>query len=87
MDMRPDVEIHIDTLAIDGVSERAAARAGEAIRRELARLIAAEPLAAGIGPQAIDHLDAGALPVPASAPPAALGRAVAGAVHGGLVRR
>jgi len=86
MDMRPDVEIHIDTLAIDGVSERDAARAGDAIQRELTRLIGAEPLPADMAPRAIDRLDAGALPVPTSAPPAAIGCAVAAAVHGGLVR-
>ncbi len=59
MDMRPDVEIHIDTLAIDGVSERDAARAGDAIQRELTRLIGAEPLPADMAPRAIDRLDAG----------------------------
>ena len=82
--MNRDVELRIEALAIDGVTETDAPIVGDALVRELVRLLespGARPrLAVG---RDIDRLDAGALQArPLS--PAALGAGIAHAVFRGL---
>lgn len=83
--MTRDVELHIDALIVDGVSQADGVRTGDAFSRELVRLLegaSASPVL--LQSQAIDRLDAGTVTSRAEHP-AALGTAVARAVHRGLV--
>jgi hypothetical protein len=84
-----NVRVRIERLVLDGVAVppggRAALRA--AVEGELARLLAE----GGLGGRwsqggAVPRLPGGAIAVPAGLDPALLGRRIAGAVYGGLVR-
>ena len=70
--MKPAVEVHIDALVLRGVTRSQAARVGEAIERELTRLIDS-------------GADPGMRPRPAGSPEA-LGAEIAGAIHGRVWR-
>lgn len=50
MGVRPAVTVVIDVLAVEGVTEEQAGAMGEAVRRELARLIDAGGLPTGAAP-------------------------------------
>ena len=83
--MRRDIEVDIDTLVVEGLSQADGVRAGDAFSRELVRLFegaSASPVLRN--GRAIDRLDAGAA-TSRIGQPGALGTAVARAVHRGLV--
>jgi hypothetical protein len=84
--MTRDVDLHVDALIVDGLSYADGVRVGDAFARELVRLLEV-PGASQIPmqSQAIDRLDAGAIPN-RTQHPTTLGTAVARAVHRGLVR-
>lgn len=84
--MRPtNVELHIEELVLHGFAPADRHRVGEAVERELARLLAEEgvpaALAKGFDAQ---HLDAGSFHVAADSRAEAVGAQVARAVYGGL---
>ena len=82
--MSRDVELRIEALVIDGVTETDAPFVGDALARELVRLLESP----GAGPiltagREIDRLDAGALQA-RPLTPAAFGAGIAHAVYRGL---
>ena len=85
MDMRPEVRVHIEELVLDGFAPGDRYRIGEAVERELARLLGAggPPGSLGRG-RALARLDAGAFEVTPDSSAAEIGSRVARAVHGGL---
>lgn len=52
MDLRPEVELHIDDLVLDGVPARDRAAVAEALRAELGRMIAERGLPPDLGRRA-----------------------------------
>jgi hypothetical protein len=83
--MSPAVELHIDALVLHGVPRSHAARVGEALERELTRLLEERGVpAAGAG----ETVAGGPARVKTSpeGSPEALGAEVAGAIHGRLWR-
>jgi hypothetical protein len=86
MDMRPEIELHVGTLVIDGVSEAAGARAGSALAQELTRLLEDAGLSSRLTADlTIDHLYAGTLPAGGGSS-SALGTDVARAVHHSMAK-
>ena len=82
-----EIELHIDTLLVEGVSQKDGIRAGDALGRELVRLLERSPVSGALAADRdVNRIDAGSIAEPATARPAALGRAVAHAVHQGLRR-
>jgi hypothetical protein len=78
---QPNIELHIEELVLHGVDPADRHRIGDAVERELARLLAERPIS---GQRDIEHLDAGTRRLPAHANAPAIGAQVARAVHGGL---
>ena len=70
--MKPAVEVHIDALVLRGVARSHAARVGDAVERELTRLVDSGG-------------DPGAKPCPVGSPEA-LGAEIASAIHGRVWR-
>ena len=75
------IELHIDELVIDGVSQADGIRTGDAFSRELMRLIERSPSPLFAHEQAVDRLDAGTFAAARSAQPSAIGVAAARAIH------
>jgi hypothetical protein len=83
MDMKPDVELHVDELLLRGFAPADGERIAAALRRQLATLLAESGIDSASERQ-IDRVDAGPLRVGPGASPAAIGRATAAAIHGAL---
>jgi hypothetical protein len=84
-----NLRVRIERLVLDGVAVPPSGRAAlcAAVEAELGRLLAE----GGLGGRwsqggAVPRLAGGAVAVPAGPDPALLGRRIAGAVYGGLVR-
>ncbi|MFT3769511.1 MAG: hypothetical protein QM820_29080 [Minicystis sp.] len=87
MTPRPSVDLHIDELVLDGFAPEGRRRIGDALERELMRLLQEQPLSAGIAAHdGMARLDAGTFTADPGASPEQIGAAVARAVHGGLQR-
>jgi hypothetical protein len=85
MDVKPDVELHIEELVLHGFSPHDRWRIADAVQRELARSIAEH----GIGAHhamAIPQLNAGTIRVAAPMRAHAIGAQVGRALHGALRR-
>jgi len=85
--MKPNIELHIEELVLHGLAPGERDRIGEAVRRELARLLAeqGEPPGLARGGE-VARLDGGSFVIAAEGKPDALGARVARAVYGGLNR-
>ena len=82
-----EIELQIDELVIDAASDADGIRAGDALRRELVRLLESSPAPSMFTrEQAIERLDAGVSTTAASASSSAIGVAVAQAIHRGFGR-
>ncbi len=81
------VELHIDELILDGFAPGDHSLVGEAVERELARLLAVQgvPPALSQGRE-VAWLDGGAFEVTPGSPAETTGVQVAKAVYGGLTR-
>lgn len=85
MEMKPDVELHIEELVLHGVSRSDARQVGVAVEAELSRMLAEQGLPSGLrGGAEIGVIDAGQVSLGAAARPETTGAAVAKAVYGGL---
>lgn len=84
---RPNVELHIEELALHGFPSGARHAIGDAVQRELARLIAERGLAPALAVTG-DHayLDGGAFHMVRDTAPDRIGVQVARAIYGGLCR-
>jgi hypothetical protein len=81
------VSLHIETLVLDGFMPGDRHRIGEAVQRELERLVSTLGLTPVVARQAdIPRLDGGAFQVAPSAKADAIGSQIAQAVYGGLIR-
>jgi hypothetical protein len=82
------IDVHIESLVLDGVAAANPEAVGAVVRRELARLLADSPdissLMSGLSRPA---LDGGAFTVPAGATAETIGAALARSLHHGLVGR
>jgi hypothetical protein len=76
-----EIELRIDELVIDGVSQTDGIRTGDAFSRELMRLIELSPSTLFAHEQDVDRLDAGTFATPRPAQPSAIGVAAAQAIH------
>lgn len=76
-----NVTIEIDTLVLEGVPAHQAGRVEDAIRGELARLIADRGLPDGLAARGDESLDAGTVAIRPDARPEALGRDLAAALY------
>ncbi|NPD27111.1 hypothetical protein [Corallococcus exiguus] len=77
------ISLHIDELVLHGVPPAHRVQVGEAVRQELARLLAQDGLPTGLS-GAVPRVDAGAVHVTPGAAPESLGTQVARAVYSGL---
>ena len=85
--MRPDVELHVEELVLHGFARRDRQAIGEALRGELARLIAERGLPAGLSAaDGAASLDGGAFRASPGQRPAEVGAAVANAIYGSTRR-
>jgi len=85
MEMKPDIELHIEELVLHGVSRSDARRVGVAVEAELGRMLAEQGLPSGLrGGAEIGALDAGQVSLGVTARPESTGTAVAKAVYGEL---
>ena len=73
------VTLHIDTLALPGLSQADAARAARAFEAELTALLERDGLPPGVRPQELERIDLGTLPAGAGSPEA-MGRELARAL-------
>lgn len=85
MEMKPDIELHIEELVLHGVSRSDARRVGAAVEAELGRMLTEHGLPSGLGHGGeIGAIDAGQVSLAGAARPESTGAAVARAVYGGL---
>jgi len=84
---KPPVHLHIEELVLHGFSPGDRLAIGDAVERELARIIA-EPGWRGFPDRslALERIDAGSFPVARGARAPAVGTSIARAVQGGLER-
>jgi hypothetical protein len=80
---RPRIELHIDELVLHGFNPADRRGIGDAVERELARLLAG-PSGVPMTPTGADRVDAGSFVHDAGAPPRQVGAQIAGAVHGAV---
>ena len=85
MDVTPtSVELHIDTLVLEGMSDGDAARIRYAMQRELGRLFTEQGVPeAWVDGEASQRIDEISFDVQRSATPVQLGKHVAEAIYGG----
>ena len=85
MGLTPDVRLRIEELVLDGFAPGDRYRIGEAVERELSRLLAERgvPSALAAGGEA-PRLDAGSFELAPGSGPEAIGSRVAATVYGGL---
>jgi ABC-type uncharacterized transport system YnjBCD ATPase subunit len=83
--VKPDIEIHIDELTLDGFDLRDSARIGQAVEAELARLFAlhAEPVSL-LKNINYSKLDAGTLTFTAGSKATSFGNQIASSVFKGI---
>ena len=83
MALKPQaMELHIDELILHGFPPDGRLSIGDAVERELGRLIAEQGLHGFAGGSVdIERLDGGAFQVAPGSPPKTIGAQVAGAVH------
>ena len=79
--MMREIELRIDELIIDGVSQADGIRTADAFSRELMRLIEMSPSTLFAHEQAVERLDAGTCAAARPAQPSAIGVAAAQAIH------
>jgi hypothetical protein len=79
------VEIEVRELVLHGFDPRDGRAIGEAVERELARLVRARGVETA-APQDVARADGGAFPLPANARGAAAGAPIARAVFGAIKR-
>ena len=86
MALKPQaIELHINELVLRGFEQSDRLAIGDAVERELARLIAQHGLAGMERREPnIERVDAGKFKVAPGARPHRIGAQVAGAVHGGI---
>lgn len=85
MALKPQaVELHIEELILDGFPRRDRHSIGDAVERELSRLISEQGLSASS--LEVDHLNAGAFKASPNARPQALGTQIAGKVYRGIAK-
>jgi hypothetical protein len=85
--MPADVELHIEELVLHGFAPGDHHRLGEAVQRELARLLAEQGVPPGLAQGGeMERLDGGGFRIEATGKPEAIGAGVAQAVYGGLNR-
>lgn len=81
------VRLTIDELNLHGFPVSDRYRIGEAVERELARLMETEGVPPGIAAgAALDRIDAGAIQLAGASKPAEVGARIARAIYGGLRR-
>jgi hypothetical protein len=85
--MRPNIELHIEELVLHGFAPGDRHCLGEAVQRELARLLAEQGVPSGLaqGGEA-PRLDGGSFRIDGGGKPEATGARVARAVYRGLKR-
>jgi len=81
--VRPAIELHIDALVLQGVPRSHAARVGEALERELVRLLEERGVPAASAGGTVAESPARVTTTPQGSPEA-LGAELAGAIHGRL---
>lgn len=85
--MKPNIELHIEELALHGFAPGDRLRIGEAIQQELTRLLTESGLPPSLlEGQELPHLDGGTFAARQGVSPRAIGGGVARAVYGGLNR-
>lgn len=81
----PAIELHIEELVLHGFQPSDRRRIGDAVQRELARLLTERGLSAlGAAPMNIDRIDAGDFKVAAGARPRVIGAQLAHTLHSSL---
>ena len=81
--MKPDVELHVEELVLHGFARRDRAAIGDALRGELARLIAEGGVPAGLqAASGAASLDGGSFRAQPGQRPAEVGAAVARSIYG-----
>lgn len=83
--MTKKIEIHIDELVLHGFSRTDAPEIGDAVRREISRLIELRGLSPGLVD--IDHINAGEFFPAPGARPGSVGSQLGRSVYNGLTRR
>jgi hypothetical protein len=87
MDLMPDVHVHIEALVLDGFDPSDRYGIGEAVERELARLLAEGDLPSPLAGSAfLARVDGGSFDMPPGATAEDIGLGVARAAYGGLPR-
>ncbi len=82
MSPRPSVKLHIEELVLHGFSPHDRHNIGEAVERELQRLLFASPILAGtVQDQNIERMDGGSFRLSSSAPAGTVGAQIASVVH------
>jgi hypothetical protein len=84
--MRPAFELHIEELVLHGFNPADRRRIGEAVERELTRLLDEQGIP-GRGDVQISRLDGGNITLAPGARPEAVGAEIARSVHGSLSRQ
>ena len=85
--MRPDIELHIEELVLHGFGPADRDAIGDAVRRELSRLLAeGEVPAAWACDSQTPALDGGSFEAAPGPTPDTVGTQIAQALHGGLTR-
>jgi hypothetical protein len=85
MALKPQaIELHIEEVVLDGFARRDRHAIGDAIERELSRLLAERGIEGSNSDR--DHIDAGRFRAAAGAKPQAIGASIADCVHKGLAR-
>ncbi len=85
--MKPNIDLHIDRLVLEGLGALNRAAVSAAVQAELARLFAEEGAGAGLHRSGrTPRLDGGSFQVASGAGAEAVGRQVANAIYGGMNR-
>jgi hypothetical protein len=83
----PRIELRIEELVLHGVDAADRHRIGDAVERELVRLLERGPLPPHLSTEsAIDRIEGGLHRLPGRVSPAAVGAAAARAIHDGMRR-
>lgn len=85
--MRPAIELHIDELVLHGFNPADRRRIGEAVERELTRLLGEQGPSGGAGDVQISRLDGGSITLSPGAGPETVGAEIARSVCGALRRK
>jgi hypothetical protein len=84
---QPRIDLRIEELVLHGVDAADRHHIGDAVERELVRLLAQGPLPPGLGAGGdIDRVAGGSRRLTGRASPAAVGAAAARAIHDGMRR-